>query len=51
MGRCSNCEKWNYTTFTEKTYGMGVGICLADGSQTFCDHECPFCIEIEEQEG
>lgn len=49
MGTCSQCQLWNYTSFTEKEYGMGVGVCLADGSQTFCDHPCPLCVPEDER--
>ena len=45
---CSGCRYWEYTKFTEERYGMGVGICRIDHSQTFCDHVCPFCVTQEQ---
>ena len=45
---CSNCRAWRYNRFTEEQYGMGVGICGADGSQPFCSHRCILCIPIND---
>lgn len=45
MGKCCSCVLWEYNKFTEEVYGMGVGVCGADGSQRFCEHKCPFCVE------
>ena len=45
---CSNCCHWTYDRWTELKYGMGVGICGADGEPTFCDRtDCPFHEEKE----
>lgn len=41
--RCSTCQWWKYDRWTEEKYGMGVGVCKADGLPTFCDKSnCPF---------
>ena len=50
MVKCHNCALWRYDRFTEEYYGMGVGICEADGTQRFCEHECPFAIESEDED-
>lgn len=43
MRTCSECRAWRYDSFTERNYGMGVGVCAHYGQQRFCDHQCPFC--------
>lgn len=50
MNTCKNCVLWHYSRYTEEKYGMGVGVCGADGRQTFCEHKCPFVVEKDEQE-
>ena len=44
---CSNCRAWRYDRYTEEKYGMGVGICNADGTDQFCEHKCAMCVPIE----
>ncbi|MBC5580883.1 hypothetical protein H8S23_05145 [Anaerofilum sp. BX8] len=34
---CSDCEYWNYNAFTERKYGMGVGLCRQDNHERFCN--------------
>ena len=48
---CSNCVCWHYSRHTEEKYGMGVGICTADGSMQWCEHKCPFAILKDEVDG
>ena len=47
---CSNCTKWYYGKQTEVEYGMGIGVCMDDGSTQFCQHSCIFCDLKEEDE-
>lgn len=47
MGICGNCKYWDDSQWIMNKFSEGCGICKQDGQIRFCEHKCPFAIQLD----